>query len=145
MLRVYFFEIIRYDNKVYEMKKLEIKKSCGNCIKQSACKYLDAYTGFTESKVFSSLFEYEEWNNLVVLFKENANRCSHYHPVFENGPLKLQKVGYEIFSKAVCLHVGNNLVSTSCTNEPGDYIIATKTGSRVTVQEIEALFTIEIT
>jgi hypothetical protein len=127
-----------------KIKKLEIKKSCDNCIKQSACKYLHAYNEFVRSKTFSSLFEYEEWNNLESLFKENANRCSHYHPVFENGQLELQKVGYEIFSKAVSLHVGDNLRSTSCTNEPGKYIISTKNGSRVTVKDIEELFTVEI-
>jgi hypothetical protein len=126
------------------MKKLEIKKNCDNCIKQSACKYLDAYNEFVKSKTFSSLFEYEEWNNLESLFKENANRCSHYHPTFENGPLELQKVGYQIFSKAVSMYVGTNLRSTSCTNEPNKYIISTKNGSKITVKEIEELFTVEI-
>jgi hypothetical protein len=113
------------------MKKLEIKKNCDNCIKQSACKYLDAYNEFVKSKTFSSLFEYEEWNNLESLFKENANQCSHYCPIFKIGPLELQKVGYQIFSKAVSMYVGTNLRSTSCTNEPNKYITSTKMAARL--------------
>ena len=125
-------------------KIIKVKKNCDNCISKSSCKFLDLYVELVRSNKFYSMFEYAEWNNLENLFKDNARKCAHYHCTFSDGKLELEKVGFNIFYKAIQDYLGSNLASTTNTNKTKEMTIKTKDNSIVTAEEIQELYTVEL-
>ncbi len=124
--------------------EIQIKKNCDNCIKKSACKFLHTYKETVKSNLFYEMFEYLEWNNLEEIFKDNAQKCKHYHQSFPNGKLELAKVGYDVFSLGIRRLVGDNHKSTTVSNNIEKLKIDTRNGETIDPKIIEDTFTVKI-
>lgn len=85
----------------HNMEIIEITKDCENCSKFSVCKFVEKFKETVESNLFYKMFAYDEQNNLMHLFKDNATNCIHYSQKIPDGVLNYELHGSTIFSKAV--------------------------------------------